>query len=198
MTPKYLLVLLLAKLYTRTNNWKKGNALMLDALSRYGADPEALSTYIALLIGQGEYALASQRLKRLAEIAAKSNPVFQLRTLLAYERGNQAEVKKQLRSKLPPNLGPTTPLDENQLKVIRVIAAIAVKYEEYEFAEQLFRLYTRRKPEGVLDFLTVMALHGNADEALPIMEKLVKENPVGIAQLAVQLIRQRRAEFGDR
>ncbi|MCH7750544.1 MAG: tetratricopeptide repeat protein [Planctomycetes bacterium] len=191
-------VLLLAKLYAKTNNWKKGNALMLDALSRYGADPEALSTYIVLLIGQGEYTSASQRLKRLAEIASNNNQVFQLRTLLAYEQGNQAEVNTMLRSLLPPNLSPTSPLDENQLNAIRAIAAYAMQYGEYEFAEQLFRLYSSRKSEGAFDLLTVMALHGDVDKALPIMEKLVKEKPVETAQLAVQLIRQRRAEFGDR
>ena len=191
-------VLLLTRLYAKTNNWKKGNALMLDALSRYGADPEALSTYIVLLIGQGEYTSASQRLKRFAEIAANSNQVFQLRTRLAYERGNQAEVNTMLRSLLPPNLSPTSPLDENQLNTIRAIAAVAMQYEEYEFAEQLFRLYSSRKSEGAFDLLTVMALHGDVDEALSSMEKFVKEKPVETAKLAVQLIRQRRAEVGDR
>ena len=191
-------LLLLARLYARTNNWKKGKPLMLDALSRYGSDPEVWSTYISLLIGRGEYKTASQRLNRFAEIVSDSDQVFQLRTRLAYERGDQAEVRKLLGSMLPPNLGPSTPLDEGQLKMLRVIGSVAVRYEEYELATQLLQLYYRRNPAGIFDLLTVTALHGDADKAIPIMEQLVKENPDAIAQLAVQMIRQRRSEFGDR
>lgn len=191
-------LLLLAKLYARTNDWKKGKALMLDALSRYGSDPEVWSTYISLLIGRGEYNTASQRLNRFEEIVSNKNQVFQLRARLAHERGDQAEVRELLGSMLPPNLGPTTPLSENQLNTIRAIGAVAVAYEEYTLAEQLFRLYTSRTSAGVFDLLTVMALHGDVDKAMPIMEKLVQENPDATAQLAVQMIRQRRTEFGDR
>ena len=191
-------LLLLAKLYARTNNWDKGKPLMLDALGRYGSDPKVWSTYIALLIGRGEYKTASQRLSRFAEITSDKTLVFRLRTQLAFERGDQAEVRKLLQSMLPPNLSPTTPLEESQLNMLRAVAAMAVQYEEYELAEQWLRLYTARKSDGVFDLLTVIALHGNADQALPIMEKLAVENPDPVAQLAVQMIRQRRAEFGDR
>ena len=93
-----------------------------------------------------------------------------MRTRLAYERGDQAEVKRLLHSKLPRNLGPQTPLDEDQLKMIRVIGAISLQYGEYELAKQLLGLYTRRKPEGTFDLLTVMALHGDAEQAMGIMQ----------------------------
>lgn len=191
-------ILLLANLYARTNNWKLGKALMLDALSRYGTDPEVWNTYISLLIGQGEYNTASQRINRFAEISSNQSQLFQLRARLAYERGNQAEVKRLLQALLPPKLGPTTPLDDNQLNSLRFVAALAVQYEEFELAEQLLRLYTSRKSDGLFDLLTVLALHGDADEAVTVMNKLVKEAPLKVAQLATQMLRQRRTEFGDR
>jgi tetratricopeptide (TPR) repeat protein len=190
-------LLLLANLYARTNNWKKGKPLMVDALSRYGADPDVWSTYITLLIGRGEYKTASQRLKRFAEIAGDSTQVFQLRTRLAYERGEQVEVRRLLQSMLPPNLGPSTPLDEQQLNILRAIGGMAVQYEEYEFAEQLFRLYVSRKPEGAFDLVTVTALYGDAEQAMTAMKQLVKENPEACARLAIQMVRQRRTEFGN-
>ena len=191
-------LLLLANLYARTNNWKKGKPLMLDALSRYGSDSKVWSTYISLLIGRGEYKTASQRLNRFAEITSDNNQLFQLRARLAYERGDQAEVRKLLRSQLPPNLGPSTPLTEDQLKMIRAMGGVAVAYEEYELATQLFQLYASRNPAGNFDLLTVMALHGDADKAMPVMMKLAQENPETIARLAIQMVRQRRTELGDR
>jgi len=191
-------LLLLARLYARTNNWKKGKPLMLDALSRFGPDPEVWSTYIELLIGRGEYNTAAQRLRRFEDLGSNSAQVFNLRTRLAYERGDQAAVRRLLQSMLPANLGPSTPLDEEQLKMVQGIGAVAVNYEEYELAEQLLTLYFQRTSEGLFDLLTVFALHGDADKAIPIMQQLVKDNPDAVAQLAVQMIRQRRSEFGDR
>jgi tetratricopeptide (TPR) repeat protein len=190
--------LLLAKLYSRTNNWKLGKALMLDALSLYPADLAVWSTYINLLIGQKEYAQATQRLNRFAEIADNDSLVFQLRTHLAHERGDQAEVKKLLQSMLPKGLGPATPLDENQLKTIRAIAGLSATFGEYELSEQLLRLYISRKSEGLADLVNVMALYRNVDEALSMMQELSAQAPLEMAQLAVQMLRQRRTEIGDR
>ena len=190
--------LLLAKLYSRTNNWKLGKALMLDALSLYPADLAVWSTYINLLIGQKEYAQAAQRLNRFAEIADNDSLVFQLRTHLAHERGDQAEVKKLLQSMLPKGLGPATPLDENQLKAIRAIAGLSATFGEYELSEQLLRLYISRKSEGLADLVNVMALYRNVDEALSMMQELSAQAPLEMAQLAVQMLRQRRPEIGDR
>lgn len=189
--------LLLAKLYARTNNWKQGKALMLDALGVYGSDPEVWSTYINLLIGQKEFTQAAQRLTRFAEISDNKFEVFQLRTHLAHEQGDQAEVKRLLKSMLPPNLGPATPLQEEQLQLIKAIAGLAVSFEETELAEELLKLYIRRKPEGVGDLVNVTALYGSVDEALPMMQKLAPQAPVEIAQLGVQMLRDRRAKLGD-
>lgn len=190
--------LLLAKLYARTNNWKLGKALMLDSLSLYPSDQDVWTTYISLLIGQKEYTQTSRRLTRFEDITDNEFAVFQLRTLLAHERGDQAEVKKLLRSMLPRGLGPATPLDEDQLKTIKAIAGLAVGFEEYELSEQLLRLYISRTKEGVADLVNVMALYGNVDEALPMMKQLSTQAPVAMAQLAVQVLRQRRLELGDR
>jgi tetratricopeptide (TPR) repeat protein len=191
-------VLLLAKLYARTNNWNKGKDLMLDALSRYEADPEVWSTYISLLISRGEFKTATQRLKRFAAFAESEFQLFQLKARLAYERGEQAEVKRLLRSMIPPGLGPSTPLNDQELNILRVVGAIGIQFEEYEIAGRLLRLYSSRKPDGAFDLATFLALHGNAEEAMTLMNRLVKDNPELMAQLAVQMIRQRRSEFGDR
>jgi tetratricopeptide (TPR) repeat protein len=190
--------LLLAKLYARTNNWKLGKALMLDTLSLYGGDPQALATYINLLIGQKEYTQAAQRLSRFAEISKNNFDVFQLRAHLAHERGDQAEVKRLLRSMLPPGLNEATPLSEDQLATIKAIAGLSVSFGEYELSQNLLKLYLKRKQDGVGDLVNVMALYGNVDEALPMMEQLSEQASLPIAQLATQMVRQRRAEFGDR
>jgi tetratricopeptide (TPR) repeat protein len=75
---------------------------------------------------------------------------------------------------------------------------MAVNFGDYELAEQLLRLYVQRKKEGIDDLVNVLALHGNVDEALPMMKQLAAQTPLEMAQLAVQMLRQRRNELGDR
>ncbi len=188
--------LLLANLLARANNWKLGKELMLDALGQFGSDSDVWAAYIDLLIRQGEYSVAAQRLNRYKDIAESSLSVIQLRVQLASARGDQVEVERLLRSMLPPQLDGA--LDDNQLRIVRAVAGIAAKYKDYELAEKLFQLYVRRSPESGFDLANFLALHGDPDTAVSIMKRLLKQQPEQVIQLAVQMLRERRTVIGDK
>lgn len=186
--------LLLAKLYERTHRWEQGKDLMLNTLSRYGTDEEVWSTYISLLIKQGEYSTAKARINRFSDITKNRGLIANLSASLAYEQGDQSGVQRALRSILPSKLSGA--LSDAELGAIRSVAGMAMKYGEYEFAEKLLRLYvTRKNPEGIFELISVLAFHGNAEEALQYMEKAVSAEPMQVARIAMQALRTRRNEL---
>ena len=190
--------LLLARLYERTLQWEKGKDLMLDALSKYGADEEVWSTYITLLIKQGEYSTAKGRIDRFDDIASNPGTVARLRASLAYEQGDSAGVKKTLSSMLPPSARGGGAMSANDLKIIKAVAAMAIEYGEYDSAEQLLRIYVRRKnPDGLFELVSLLATHGNVDEALQMMDGLFPSDPLAIARLSVQALRERGRELDE-
>lgn len=189
--------LLLAGLYERTLQWEKGKDLMIDALSRYDGDQDVWKTYIELLIKQGEYTTAKGRIDRFRDISDKPADITNLRAKLAYTQGDRDGLRKALRSMLPKkNLQKALTLDD--LKVMKSVALVAMDYEEWEFSEQLLRLYVRRKnPDGVMELATILATHGDVDEALRVMDSLFQSNPLGMARLAVQALRERHRELDE-
>ena len=189
--------LLLAKLYERTNRWQLGKDLMLDMISRYGADKDVWTTYITLLIKQGEYDRARNRINRFEDISDDTVLVARLRGALGYEQGDELVVQRALRSILPSK-SLKSALTEKELDLIRAVAGLATAYGEHDLAEKLLRLFvSRKKTQGVFDLMSVITLHGDINESLQYLQRSVKVDPMGVSQLAIQSLRTRRSELSD-
>ena len=187
--------LLLAKLYARSHKWDQGKDIMLDTIGRYKADEDVWNTYINLLIRQGEYSTAKGRINRFEDIAENPILISNLRASLAHEQQDEIELKKVLRSMLPPLKGARS---ENELKLVKTVAAMAVRYEQFKVAEQLFRFYvSRKKPDGVLELVSVLASHGDIEEALKYMDAIYSADQDAALRIVVAALRQRHGELSE-
>ena len=148
-----------------------------------------------MLIEQGEYNNARSRINRFADIADDSVLVARLKCSLGQEKGDKQYVRDALREVLPSKSlqGALTP---QELEMIRVTASLATTYGEHEFAEKLLRLYvSRRKTQGIFELMTVVALHGNIDDAIGMLGKVVDKEPMRVARIVIQALRDRRTEL---
>jgi len=188
-------IVMLAQLLNASGQGDRAESLLLDAISRYRDDPEIWTTYIEVLIAKGDYSIANSRIDRLQDITQNKSQVLQLRLRLASKRGNQGEIGNLLQSMLPSNVGGA--MDEKQLQNVLSVAQMAAQFEEVELADQLYRLYVRRVPEERIRLARFLALHGDPDEAMEMLKALFDNQPDEVIQIASQMLRQRRSEFGD-
>ncbi|NOY40651.1 MAG: tetratricopeptide repeat protein [Planctomycetes bacterium] len=193
---KKKLTLSLAGLMFAAGDWKSSENILLDALATYDADPEVRSTYINLLIEHGDYDIAQSRLNRIKNTAAYRGIYLQLLARLSAKKGDQAGVRKSLTALLPDDLEGS--LEPPQLALVRSVARLASKYDDTALAEKLYTLFAQRVPSAAFELTRFHALYGNIDTALEQMKKAPPKQRNQSVALAAQMLRKRRAEFGDK
>ena len=185
----------LARLYSQTHQWDESKSLLLDLLVQYSSDPAIQATYIELLIEQGEYTSAENRIKRLRDIAPNDPNLVELQVRLASERGNPSQLNRLLTSLLPKMKGAMAPA---QLKTILSVAQLAERYGDYELAEKLYKVHAKRLPDQAFQLARFLAYHGDCEQALRLMKRFYPDNKDDVVQLANRMITVRRDEIGDK
>ncbi len=185
----------LAGILSKTNQWEDSKSLLLELLVKSASDPAVQTTYIELLIDQGEYSSAENRIKRFRKQNPKNPSLVQLSARLASERGDQAGLNKLLTSHLPKIGGAMTAA---QLKTTLGIAQIANRYGAYELAGKLFKVYVDRVPAQAYLLARFLAYHGDCDQAIVLMKRLYPDQTDDVVQLANRMILARRDEVGDK
>ncbi len=189
-------VLSLARLLSKTGNWKRAEELMLNAITKFGSDEQVRTTFINLLIERGEYGVARSQLEELKKINPNSTQIFPLSIKIAAASGNRSQLRNMLQSMAPQNL--TGALDKAQLDKVRMVARLAMENEEYELADKLYRVYVSRVPDANLEFARFLALHGNSDEAMTLLKQLFPQGMDEVTSICAEMLRRRRAEVGDK
>jgi tetratricopeptide (TPR) repeat protein len=184
----------LAAILDRAGEWKKCESHLIDLIGKHGSNSSVWSAYISLLIDHDELNLAEQRLVRLEELVGKIPMTLQLRARLAAAGGDRAQTRAILQSMIPANL---RLVDDKQLVDIRNIAQFAAELDEQQIAQQLFELVVKRQPEMIMLLVQYLAKHGDPANAVHLMKQLFPTRKDSIVQLAVQMLQQRREEFGD-
>ncbi|MCA9231886.1 MAG: hypothetical protein KDA57_14650, partial [Planctomycetales bacterium] len=188
-------ILMFARLLRNANQWERCEDLMLDTLSKLGADTQVWSTYISMLIDRGEYSNAQSRINRLKQLDTQGNAYLPLMATLAHKQGDQATVTKTLKELLPENLGGA--LTPEQLQLVRKVASLAIDCGDLKLAEQLIQFYVQRTPEAAYELLRFHALHGDAAKAMAEMKSAFPNAMDQVLALATQMLRSRRPELGD-
>ena len=185
----------LARLYSRTDQLEESNSLMLDMLVKYSSDPMVQTTYVEMLLDQGEYSSAENRIKRMQKLAPNNPALIPLQARLASEKGDQGQLNRLLTSLVPKTKGQIKP---QQLKNVLGVAQLAERYGDYELAGKLYKVYAARVPEGVMPRAQFLAYHGDCHEALVLMKSLYRDQTDAVIQLANRMTTVRRDEVGDK
>jgi|GEM_PF-2014081 len=183
----------LALILGKSGDWKAANELMLEQLADYPEDSQVRTTYINLLIDQGDYTQAERTLRRLKNLDANNLTKVQLAVRLAAERGDQAQLNKLLKSLLPQTKGA---MNESQLGIVLQVAKMAAHHGAIELAASLHQTYARRTEE-YLELAKFISDHGEMDQAVELLKRLYSDHTDEVVKLASVILARRRDEFGD-
>ena len=188
--------LLLAKLLHAVNDWEASQNLMIDTLAKNPTDYDVRVTFAGLLIEHGEFDLAQSRLNRLRDSNEDRLTYLRLLARFHFKKGDQTGVNEAIQEMVPdPN---KETLDPTELATLRSAAILAAEYGEIDLADQLYARYVKAVPTAAYERIRFLALHGDADVAIEQMQKLMPQLPDIVVSLASQMLRKRRAEFGDK
>jgi tetratricopeptide (TPR) repeat protein len=189
-------VLNLAKLLSKAGKSDRSNELMLNAIQRFGTDEAVRSTFINLLIDRGDFAMASKQLEDLKKLNPQSTAYISLSIKLAAKSGNRGRLRQMLEKMVPPNLA--AGMTPEELERVLMVARLATEHEEYELASKLYGVYVSRKPDANMEYMRYVALYGDPEMALEMLEKTFPQARDEVLQIATEMLRKRRAEFGDK
>jgi tetratricopeptide (TPR) repeat protein len=190
-------VLALARLLSMSGDWDRSRELMVNAIEKFPTDEQVRSNFINLLIERKDYVAASKQLEGLKALNPTSSGYISLSLKLAAESGNKAKVVSTLKSMIPENLSGA--LTDQQLESILMVARLATEHGEYQLAGDLYDLYVYRKPDAIsLEYARYKALHGDPDKAMVVLNSLFPQSMDDILRIAAEMLRTRRAEFGDK
>lgn len=189
-------VLALAKLLSKAGDWERSRELMLNAITKFGNDEAVRATFINLLIDRGDFATASKQLDDLKKLNPQSTSYISLNIKLAAKSGNRGRLRNMLQSMVPNNLVGSMKAEE--LERVLMVARLATEHEEYELASKLYEVYVRRASNANLEYMRYLALHGDPEMALQMMEKTFPQAMDPVLQIATEMLRKRRTEFGDK
>lgn len=185
----------LARILSRTNQWPEAKKLMLELIAKYRSDAQVRTTYVELLIDQGEFSDAESALRRLQDMSPGGTTMVELSCRLAYEKGDQAQLNRMLKSLLPKMSGA---MSAEELRTVLSIAQLATRYDETELAGQLFEVYTARVPSESFRLANFLANHGDGDRAIELMKRLYPDRTDDVVQLANIMMGVRRDVVGDK
>lgn len=190
-------VVALARLLGKAGDWEKGRQLMLNTLAKYGDDEQVSATFVDLLIDNEEFSLAANRLDKLRNLNSKNPNIMPLSIKLAAKSGDQAKLQNLLQGMLPRNLQGA--LDENQLNNILAVARMAAENDQIEIAAKLYPLYAQRvgTSGAALEFARFLAMQGDPAPAMEMLKQIFPSQMNQALQIALSMLRQRRAEIGD-
>jgi tetratricopeptide (TPR) repeat protein len=189
-------VLNLAKLLSKAGKSERSNDLMLNAIQRFGNDEAVRATFINLLIDRGDFAMASKQLEDLKKINAQSSAYISLSIKLAAKSGNRGRLRQMLEKMVPPNLA--AGMTPEELERVLMVARLATEHEEYELASKLYGVYVSRKPDANMEYMRYLALYGDVEMAMGMLEKTFPQARDEVLQIATEMLRKRRTEFGDK
>ena len=165
-------VVALARLLGRAGDWERGRQLMLDTLAKYGDDEQVSTTFVDLLIENGELSMANNRLDKLREINSKNPSIVPLTIKLAAKSGDRPNFSDTCRICFPRIC--RVPSNQQQLNSIATVARMTAENEQVEIAaEAVSRLCPahgyRWGCSGICSFLTK---HGDASQAMEILKQI--------------------------
>ena len=188
----------LARLLGKSGDWEQGQQLMLDALTKYGDDEQVSATFVDILVDNDQFILANNRLDSLARINPDSPMLMPLSVKLAAKSGDQSKLQKLLQGMLPKNFQGA--LDQNQLNNMLAVARMATENDQIELAAQIYPVFVQRTNtvEAVLEYARFLALHGDPSKAMEIINQVFPKRMEPAIQVAVSMLRERRADIGDK
>lgn len=188
----------LARLLGKSGDWEQGQQLMLDALTKYGDDEQVSATFVDILVDNDQFILANNRLDSLARINPNSPMLMPLSVKLAAKSGDQSKLQKLLQGMLPKNFQGA--LDQNQLNNMLAVARMATENDQIELAAQIYPVFVQRTNtvEAVLEYARFLALHGDPSKAMEIINQVFPKRMEPAIQVAVSMLRERRADIGDK
>ncbi len=187
--------LLLARLRNGLGRWQQADRLLLDLVNEEPDNPAPWSEYVSLLVKNGEYSRASRNLDRLKKIEGTEKAVLQLEARLAAAEGDRKALRKALSAMLPPR---RAELDEEAIKQARSTARLAAELEDTELALELYKAVVAKDRSAILEFTALVAQQGDPDDAMKLIKSIFDDEPDAVLQIAVQMIRTRRDEIGNR
>ncbi len=188
-------VMALARLLSKSDNWERGKELMVNAITKYGDDEEVLASFVELLIEQGEFATAANRLEKLRDINPKNSQYLPLTIKLVAEKGDQSGLQKILERMLPNLAGA---LSEQQLAAVLNVARLAAQNSQHDLANKLYPYYVQRDSSAGLEYCQYLAMNGDVEKAMSIMKQVFPTKMDDVLQIAASMLRSRRPEFGDK
>ena len=85
-----------------------------------------------------------------------------------------------------------------ELERVLMVARLATEHEEYELASKLYGVYVSRASDANLEYIRYLALHGDSDMAVEMLEKTFPQAMDDVLQICAEMLRKRRPEFGDK
>ena len=183
----------LAQLLFEVGQWNECKRHMNDVVSRYPQVIGVRTYYISMLLDQREFRLAKRQLTELKNLENAQSVYAEFQARLAAAEGNMTEVRQILTS-VTPDL---RRLDKDNLKTLLGLAALAERVGDYEYAEQLLRLYVKHRPDESIQLTRFVSLYGDPNHAVELIEKEFDNDPIGVSQMAVTMLRRRRQAIGN-
>jgi tetratricopeptide (TPR) repeat protein len=186
---------LMGDLLNQLGDWEGAKKQMEQAIGRFPKQYEVETAYISMLIQHKEFPAAELRITRLSSNKDAQPGLGQLRLNLAAAQGKKDVVRSTLTG-MTPNLKGA--ISEKQLKFLRELSILADSVGDHEYALTLMGEYARRAKGSELEFARLTALYGDIDEGFTMLRALMNTNMDDVIQIAIEVLRARRAEAPDK
>lgn len=183
----------LGKMLFEVGEWDAWKNHMTDVVSRYPQDLEVRKTYIAMLLDRRDFRLARRQLTQLKDLEGARGLYAEYEARLAAAEGDMGEARKILES-VTPNM---RRLPEDRIQALLGVAQLAEGVGDYEYAEKMLQAYVERDPEQSLQLARMVALYGDPERGMELLEQEYAKHPNEVVQLAIEVIRKRRPKLGD-
>lgn len=184
--------LTLGKLYFALGDWRNCREQMIDSIARFSKEPSIRVAYIQMLLDRGgptELDMSIRQLKRLKEMAPTSFQTRELIARVAMKRGKVREGVAALKGMLPRDL---KLIKEEELPIVRRVAARLADFESYEAASALYRLAAEQGNGGdKIANAQFVGANVNTDRGLEQLDSLRAElGELKVARAGVYVLRK--------
>lgn len=160
----------LARLYSKAGKPEKARQAMFEVLASAANNKEYVTTYIDMLLDQGDFNQAGSWIQKLMDLEPNSLMAYVAGARLLDEQGQPENAKKMIGQLV-------NGLSDDKVKLYLPLAAQCARLEFYDMAEKLYRDAVAKDPSLILALAAYLAERGEFDEAFKIFGQAVTAQP---------------------
>lgn len=183
----------LGRMLFEVGEWDTWKDHMTDVVSRYPQDLMVRKTYIGMLLDRRDFRLARRQLTQLKDLSGARGLYAEYEARLAAAEGDMGEARRILKSVTPD----PRRLEGDKLETLLGIAQLAEEVGDYKYAEEVISAYVQRDPEKSLQLARLVALYGDPERGMQLLNQEYSNRADEVVPLAVEVLRKRRPELGD-